>query len=79
MLIELSLLPPAIAEQIQQVQHGAVVQFANNGKIVANVNKANPYNEFLNFYINTPFDVADIDLPEFDSRHSKFDDPFGDE
>lgn len=73
MLIELNLLPPTIAEQINQVPHGAVVQFANNGQVIANLSK--PHNPFLNWYINTPFDVADTDLPEFNHDCHKFDDP----
>ncbi|MDO4700948.1 MAG: hypothetical protein Q4A69_09760 [Moraxella sp.] len=79
MLIELSLLPPAIAEQILQVQHGQSVQFTHNGQVVANVSQ--PKNTFLDFYINTPFDVADIDIPEFDRKNPppKFDDPFADD
>lgn len=75
MIIELALLPPAIAEQVkQQVEYGKEVQFAENGKVVANLSK--PTNHFLSFYSNTPFDVADIELPEFDRSQSKFDDPF---
>lgn len=74
MIIELALLPPTIAEQVKQVQYGTEVQFVENGKAIANLSQAN--NDFLSFYANTPFDVADIDLPEFDRSQSKFDDPF---
>lgn len=35
MIIELALLPPAIAEQVkQQVEYGKEVQFAENGKVL---------------------------------------------
>ncbi|WP_157073992.1 hypothetical protein [Moraxella oblonga] len=43
-----------------------------NGQVFANVNAIN-YNAFLSLYANTPFEVADIDLPEFDRSLSKVD------
>lgn len=35
MLIEISTLPPAIAEQILTIKNGNTVQFADNGKVFA--------------------------------------------
>lgn len=54
MIIELALLPPAIAEQIkQQVEYGKAVQFAENGKVIANLSK--PANHFFIFLFQHTF------------------------
>ena len=37
MLIEISTLPYAIQQQILAVEHGQVVQFVNNGKVIGKV------------------------------------------
>ncbi len=34
MLIEISLLPPVVQEQILQIQQGKTVQFANHGQVI---------------------------------------------
>lgn len=79
MFIELSLLPPAVAQKILQVQQGEVVQFTNNGQVVAKAVQE-PQN-FLDVIMNyNGSDVSDIDLPEFDRKiGNKFDDPFKDD
>lgn len=40
MFIELSLLPPAVQEQILTVQEGNTVAFTQNGQVIATVNQA---------------------------------------
>ncbi len=74
MLIELSLLPPNIAEQIMQVQHGQTVQFANNGQVIAKAIKEPTLYEMIMAYDDV--DVADIDLPEMPPCVQSFDDIF---
>lgn len=74
MIIELSQLPPPVAHAIM---HGQV-QFANNGRVVADVIKKSvgpnnalmayddlkTANEFLERFKHSPYHVADINLQE---------------
>lgn len=64
MLIELSLLPPNIAQQILQIQQGAVVQFTHKGQIVANIVPAQSSYDML-MAMDYPDEVADIEEENF--------------
>lgn len=78
MLIELSLLPPNIAQQIMRVQQGATVQFANNGQIVAKAIKE-PLSLYDSIMAYDDTAITDIDLPEVPAYTATFDDVFGDD
>ena len=59
MLIELNLLPPSIAQQILQIQQGAVIHFTYQGKVVADVVPTHSsYDVFMD--MDYPDDVADV-------------------
>lgn len=79
MIIELALLPPAIAEQVkQQVEYGKAVQFAENGKVLTKtIKEPSTFYDVIMSYHNP--DVGDIELPEFKRTLDPFEDPFKDD
>ncbi|QMT31034.1 hypothetical protein [Alysiella filiformis] len=64
MLVELSLLPPHIVQQILQIQQGRTVQFTHKGQIVANIVPAQSSYEML-MAMDYPDEVADIEEENF--------------
>lgn len=64
MLIELSLLPPNIVQQILQIQQGTAVQFTHQGQIVANIVPAQSSYDML-MAMDYPNEVADIEEENF--------------
>lgn len=69
MLIELSLLPPNIVQQILQIQQGVAVQFAHQGKIVADIVPAQSSYDML-MAMDYPEDVAEMDDEPFERQIS---------